>query len=71
MDKYNCNMSQAEMIQKHQVALGMTGLMCQGAWGRPQRINKTITEYGVHEQWVYSLSCYLYFENNKLVTIQK
>lgn len=39
-------------------------------WGKPDRINRTITATRVHEQWVYSDNSYLYFENGKLTAIQ-
>lgn len=40
--------------------------------GKPKDINRTQTEYYIHEQWVYSVLGheYYYFENGKLVTIQ-
>lgn len=39
-------------------------------WGYPNKINKTTTSYGAHEQWVYSKDRYLYFDNGKLTAIQ-
>lgn len=53
------------------VRVGMTAdevLMSQ--WGRPERVNRTVTKYGVREQWVYPGFQYLYFENDKLTSIQ-
>lgn len=43
---------------------------CIESWGKPKSINRTITMYGTHEQWIYGNGNYLYFENDKLVTIQ-
>lgn len=40
------------------------------SWGKPQKINTTTNAYGTREQWVYGGGNYLYFENDKLVTIQ-
>jgi hypothetical protein len=39
---------------------------------QPVRVNTTITDRGVHEQWVFEAgySWYLYFDNGRLVTIQ-
>jgi len=55
------------LILKRQVRIGMTIL----SWGEPEDINKTILSGNVkHEQWMYSLSSYLYFEGNILTTIQ-
>ncbi|MBU3215835.1 hypothetical protein LL033_11800 [Clostridium estertheticum] len=48
--------------------IGMTkDKVRKGAWGDPQSINKTTTEYGTSEQWVYN-SKYLYFDVNGLLT---
>ncbi|MFR9498389.1 MAG: hypothetical protein SNI05_08190 [Rikenellaceae bacterium] len=60
----------AELILKNQIKLGFTKQMCIESWGEPEDINKTITYYGTHEQWVYGLDTYIYFDNNKLTTIQ-
>ncbi len=53
------------------VSIGMTQEeVLQSSWGKPKDINKTITKYGVNEQWVYANYNYLYFEDGILVTIQ-
>lgn len=39
-------------------------------WGKPIKKNITTNKYGTREQWVYSNYNYLYFENDKLVSIQ-
>lgn len=39
-------------------------------WGSPEYINTTIDAKGSHEQWVYRGNRYLYFDNNKLTSIQ-
>lgn len=62
--------SNAELILKRQVRIGMTRAMCREAWGSPEDINRTSGSWGVHEQWVYGLSSYLYFENGVLSSIQ-
>jgi rubrerythrin len=41
------------------------------AWGNPSKINKTITANGTHEQWVYSLSRYVYLDNGVVTAIQE
>lgn len=59
----------AELILQGKVKIGMTKEMCLEAWGHPEDINKTVGSWGTHEQWVYG-SSYLYFEGNKLTSIQ-
>ena len=62
--------TQAELILKGYVRIGMSKQMCIESWGEPKNINKTTGNYGIHEQWVYENDSYLYFENGKLTTIQ-
>lgn len=57
------------LILQGRVVIGMTKDQCIEALGHPTRINRTITATMVYEQWVYD-SKYVYFENDKLVTIQ-
>ena len=61
--------SNAKLILEGKVQIGMTKAMCEEAWGTPDDINKSIGSWGTHEQWVYGNS-YLYFEDNKLTSIQ-
>ena len=60
----------AELIMEGKVRIGMTRAMCREAWGSPEDINTMSGSWGVHEQWVYGLSSYLYFENGILSSIQ-
>lgn len=56
------------------IRLAMTAEMVREAWGRPTRINRTITAAGVREQWVYERlgggSGYVYVENGIVTGIQ-
>lgn len=53
------------------VKIGMTvdEVLTEG-WGKPTKINKTTTQYGVSEQWVYPNYNYLYFDDGILTAIQ-
>ncbi len=57
-------------IERSKVFVGMTKDQALASWGRPERINRTLTRGGVSEQWVYGLSTYLYFTNGKLTAAQ-
>lgn len=61
--------SNAKLILDGYVRIGMTKEMCRESWGNPDDINRTVGSWGTHEQWVYGNS-YLYFEENKLTSIQ-
>lgn len=53
------------------VRIGMTKQdVLDSSWGKPEKINKTTTKYGVREQWVYGNGNYLYFEDDKLTSVQ-
>lgn len=52
------------------VRIGMTPEdVLASQWGKPNRINRTTTAFGIREQWVYN-GGYLYFDNGKLDAIQ-
>jgi hypothetical protein len=57
-------------IKRGQVVVGMTKEQALASWGRPERVNRTLTRGGVSEQWVYGLSTYLYFTNGRLTAAQ-
>jgi hypothetical protein len=59
-----------ETIANNKVRIGMTKLMCEDSWGKPDSVNRTTNSYGTSEQWVYDGGSYLYFDNNKLTSIQ-
>lgn len=63
--------SNAKKIMDGVVRLGFSKKMCEESWGKPDHVNTTITKWGKHEQWVYRSGEYLYFEGDKLVTIQE
>lgn len=60
----------ALLILDNIVQIGFTKQMCIESWGQPYDINRTITSGGTHEQWVYGIGRYLYFEGNILTAIQ-
>lgn len=62
---------QRRQAKQQGVSVGMTAQqVIESSWGKPQKINVTITGRGKHEQWVYNSSSYLYFEDGVLTSIQ-
>lgn len=57
------------LIFKNNIIIGMTKSMVRESWGEPEDINRTVTSYSTHEQWVYG-STYVYFDNGKLTAWQ-
>lgn len=51
--------------------IGMTAAQVEAScWGKPTRINRTITARGQSEQWVYGGNQYLYIDNGVVTAIQ-
>lgn len=63
------DLDQQDTIKKRQINLGMTQCMALAAWGRPEKVNRSVGSYGTHEQWVYSGN-YLYFDDDRLTSWQ-
>jgi hypothetical protein len=59
----------AARILAKEIWLGMTKEMAIDSWGMPQKVNRTLGTFGVHEQWIYG-DTYLYFENGFLTSWQ-
>ena len=52
--------------------IGMTSSQAYDSLGYPDKKNLSKGEWGEHEQWIYrSRDLYLYFENDKLTSLQK
>lgn len=60
----------AVAIYNEKVKIGMSPEHVRESWGKPNEINRTITQNKTREQWVYGNGNYLYFEDSTLVTIQ-
>lgn len=59
-------------IEPYPPQIGMTDyeVLEESTWGKPTRVNTTVTANGKKEQWVYPNNKYLYFEDGYLVSIQ-
>lgn len=42
----------------------------KSTWGKPDKINRTITKYSIKEQWVYPDYKYIYIEDGIVTVIQ-
>jgi hypothetical protein len=67
--KYGWAADDCRTIAGDEIRIGMTAPMVIAAWGRPKDINRTITSYRVHEQWVYR-SSYVYLEGESQDTMK-
>jgi hypothetical protein len=61
----------AAEAKKQGVRIGMSEeAALMSSWGRPLHRNRTTTQLGTREQWVYPGGNYLYFEDGTLTAIQ-
>lgn len=66
------NAYRESQIIREEPHVGMTAdEVRESTWGRPQKINKTTTKYGVDEQWVYPNYKYIYLEDGIVTAIQE
>lgn len=64
------------VTKDYEIEIGMTDEQVRKSWGRPNQINRTVGEWGVHEQWIYGdvlkgNARYLYFENGVFTSYQE
>lgn len=70
--RYNNDANSLKIEELEKPRIGMTKTEVKNStWGKPTKINKTTTSYGVHEQWCYSNYKYIYFENGVVTSIQE
>ena len=61
-------------VVERSIVIGLTKEQVGMSWGKPTDINKTVSTWGVREQWVYRKfrkTYYLYFENGVLKSWQE
>lgn len=62
---------QLKILNGNRWWLGMTEQEALASLGKPYPVNRTITPWGTHEQWVYrDFGLYLYFDNGILTSGQ-
>lgn len=54
-----------DAILQGTIILGMSSEDARASWGQPERVNRTVGSFGVHEQWIYG-NTYLYFDDGVL-----
>lgn len=59
----------ATQILARQIALGMSQEDVIAAWGKPDRVNTTVTALGKHEQWIYG-DTYVYVSDGRVTSWQ-
>jgi hypothetical protein len=58
-----------QAITEGNLVLGMSAIEARASWGAPEKVNRTVSMHGVHEQWIYG-NTYVYFEDGILTSWQ-
>lgn len=67
--KYRERSEFKDSVLRESIRIGMNREEVKLTWGKPNDINRTVTQSVTHEQWVYG-SKYLYFDNGILTSWQ-
>ena len=60
------------LILTHSYEVGMTKYMIEESLGKPDKVNRTVNQFGNSEQWIYeNQDLYLYFDGDKLTSYQE
>jgi hypothetical protein len=54
-----------KLIFNHQIAIGMTFANVEAAWGRPAKVDRSVTSSGVTEYWFFNKNT-----NNTMVVFE-
>ena len=72
LSKESNNTKPKDKVKILEPSIGMTKTEVENStWGRPNKINKTTTTYGIAEQWCYSNYRYIYFKDGIVTSIQE
>lgn len=64
------------LIKDRKIRIGMSETALIASWGSPNKINRSVGNYGVHKQYIYgsysrySSRTYVYVENGKVTSWQ-
>jgi hypothetical protein len=62
-------MEACQSIDQGEVSIGMTADQVRLSWGKPEKVNATLSSQNQREQWVYGKQ-YLYMQNGLLKSMQ-
>jgi hypothetical protein len=62
-------MEVCQTIDQGEVSIGMTADQVRLSWGKPEKVNATLSSKSQREQWVYGKQ-YLYMQNGVLKSMQ-
>jgi len=70
--QYKFSERERKAIREKKIFVGMSRASLLLSWGNPDRINRSVGRFGVHEQFVYgpSKAVYVYVENDYITSWQ-
>jgi hypothetical protein len=57
------------LIFNKRIAIGMTYGNVQAAWGKPDKIDRSLTASGTREYWFFSNGCMVVFDKGRVSSI--
>jgi hypothetical protein len=69
-EKLDLSPEQREQVRTGKVWVSAPAAVAEVAWGRPRRVNQTMTAAGTREQWLYGDGQYVYIENGIITAVQ-
>ena len=58
------------LIFNHRIAIGMTYGNVQAAWGKPDKVDRSVRNSGVREFWFFSNGCMVVFDKGRVSSIE-
>jgi hypothetical protein len=59
------------LIFNHQIAIGMTFGNVQAAWGKPDKVDRSVSSNGVREYWFFDKGWMVVFQNGRVVSFHQ
>jgi len=56
------------LVFRHEIAMGMSFANVVAAWGKPTRVDRSYTSYGVTEYWFMSNNWLVVFTNGQVTS---
>jgi type II secretory pathway component PulJ len=60
----------AAAAERPTVGIGWDACLARASMGRPVEVNRTVTAYGTHEQWIYPGEVYVYVDDDRVTSWQ-
>jgi hypothetical protein len=59
------------LIFNHQIAIGMTFGNVQAAWGKPEKVDRSVYSSGVREYWFFNNGAMVVFDQGRVTSFHQ